>query len=112
MEETLKNWIEKAKEKLVNDEKMRDELKDFDGVFQLEITDGQDYYVMVKNSKIGDLTPGKADAPRFVIITNSETIKALLNKEIAIWRAVATKKLSWKGSLEDIIRLRKLIKMD
>ncbi len=112
MEETLKNWIEKAREKVVNDEKMREELRDFDGVFQLEIIDGQDYYVTVKNSKIGDLTPGKADSPRFVIISDTVTIKALLNKEIAIWKAVATKKLSWKGSLEDIIRLRKLIKMD
>jgi putative sterol carrier protein len=112
MEEILKSWIEKARERIAGNEKIREEVKEFEGAFQLEITDGQDYYVMMKDSEIGDLTPGKAEKPRFVLISDTATLEALLNREIAIWKAVAKKKLSWKGSLDDVIRLRKIIKVD
>jgi hypothetical protein len=112
MEEILKSWIEKARERIASSDKIKEEIKEFDGAFQLEITDGQDYYVMMKDSTIGDLTPGRAEKPRFVLISDSETITALLNREIAVWKAVAKKKLSWKGSLDDVIRLRKIIKVD
>lgn len=112
MEEVLKEWLEKGKKKVEEDEKIKKELRDFDGIFQLEVTDGDSYYVAIKNGEIGELEKGKADEPRLSLTSDTETLKALMSGEMSAMKAFALRKIKIKGSFEDIIRLRKLLKTD
>lgn len=112
MEEVLNTWLAKAKKKMESDEKMREDLKDFDGIFQLDITDGESYYVSINCGEVGELTKGKADSPRLSVTSDSETIKALMTGEMGAMKAFALRKIKINGSFEDIIRLRKFLKTD
>jgi putative sterol carrier protein len=112
LEDVLNLWLEKAKKKKETDEKMQEELKDFDGVFQLDITDGESYYVELKKGDVGDLVKGKADSPRLTVTSDSETLKALMTGEMGAMKAFALRKIKLNGSFEDIIRLRKFLKTD
>jgi len=112
LEEVLKEWLEKGKKKVEEDEKIKKDLKDFDGIFQLEVTDGDSYYVAIKNGEIGELEKGKADNPRLTVTSDTENLKALMSGEMSAMKAFALRKIKIKGSFEDIIRLRKLLKTD
>ena len=112
MEDVLKEWLSKAKSRMETDEKMKDDLKDFDGVFQLDITDGESYYIAINAGEVGDLTKGKADAPRLTVVSDTKTLTALLTGEMGAMKAFALRKIKLNGSFEDIIRLRKFLKSD
>jgi len=112
LEEVLKEWLEKGKKKVEEDEKIKKDLKDFDGIFQLEVTDGDSYYVAIKNGEIGELEKGKADNPRLTVTSDTENLKALMSGEMSAMKAFALRKIKIKGSFEDILRLRKLLKTD
>lgn len=112
MEEVLKEWLEKGKKKVEEDENLKKDLKDFDGIFQLEVTDGDSYYVAIKNGEIGELEKGKADNPRLTVTSDTEILKALMSGDMGAMKAFALRKIKIKGSFEDIIRLRKLLKTD
>lgn len=108
----LKEWLKKAKKKVEEDEKFKEELRDFDGVFQLDVTDGDSYYIAIKDGEVDELVKGKADDPRLTVTSDTETIKALMGGEISPMKAFALRKIKLKGSFEDIIRLRKFLKTD
>jgi putative sterol carrier protein len=112
MEEILQEWIAKAKKRIEEDEKLQQELKDYDGIFQLDITDGDCYYVPIKNGEVGDLTKGVADDARLTVTSDVETMKALMSGELGAMKAFALKKIKLRGSFEDIIKLRKFLKPD
>jgi putative sterol carrier protein len=112
MEDVLNKWLEKAKLKMETDEKMKEDLKDFDGVFQLDITDGESYFVEINAGDVGELTKGTADAPRLTVTSDSETLRALMTGEMGAMKAFALRKIKLNGSFEDIIRLRKFLKTD
>lgn len=112
MEDVLNKWLEKAKKKMESDEKMKEEIKDFDGVFQLDITDGDSYYVEIKKGDVGGLEKGKANSPRLTVTSDSDTIRALMTGEMGAMKAFALRKIKLNGSFEDIIRLRKFLKTD
>jgi putative sterol carrier protein len=112
LEEVLKEWLEKGKKKVEEDENLKKDLKDFDGIFQLDITDGDSYYVAIKNGEIGELEKGKADNPRLSLTSDTEILKALMSGDMSAMKAFALRKIKIKGSFEDIIRLRKLLKTD
>lgn len=112
MEEVLKEWLEKAKKKMDEDEKFKNELKEFDGVFQLEMTDGDCYHIAIKNGVVGELVKGSVDDPRLTVVSDTETLKALMSGEMGAMKAFALRKIKVNGSFEDIIRLRKFLKTD
>jgi putative sterol carrier protein len=112
LEEVLNQWLAKAKKRLKTDEKMQEEIKEFDGVFQLDVTDGESYYVSINNGEVGDLIKGKADTPKITVTSDSETIKALMSGELGVMKAFALKKFKLKGDFKDIIRMRKFLKSD
>ena len=112
MEEILKEWLEKVKKKIDEDEKVKKDLEEFDGVFQLEITDDDSYHVAIKKSDVGELVKGGVDDPRLTVTTDTKTMKALMSGEMGAMKAFVLKKIKVKGSFEDIIRLRKFMKTD
>ena len=112
MEDVLKEWLDKAKKKMEEDEKMREDLKEFEGVFLLDVTDGESYHVTINKGDVGDLTKGKVDEPRLTVTADTETLTALMSGELSPMKAFALRKIKLKGSFEDIIRLRKFLKTD
>ena len=112
MEELLKEWLEKAKKRMEEDEKFKKDLREFDGVFQLEITDGDSYHIALKDGEVGELTKGEVDNPRLKVTSDTQTMKALMTGEMGAMKAFALRKIKLDGSLEDIMRLRKFMKSD
>jgi putative sterol carrier protein len=112
VEEVLKKWLDKAKKKMEEDEKMRDDLKDFDGVFLLDVTDGESYHVAINKGDVGELIKGTVDSPRLSVTSDTETLTALMSGELSPMKAFALRKIKLNGSFEDIIRLRKFLKTD
>ena len=112
MEEILKEWLKKVKKKIDEDEKVKKDFEEFDGIFQLEITDGESYHIAIKNSVVGELVQGKVDDPRLTVTSDTETMTALMRGEMGAMKAFALRKIKVKGSFEDIIRLRKFMKTD
>jgi putative sterol carrier protein len=110
LEEVLNEWLSKAKKKMEEDEKVKEDLKDFDGVFQLDITDGESYHVAINKGVVGDLIKGTVDSPRLTVTSDTETMKALMTGEMGAMKAFALRKIKLNGSFEDIIRLRKFLK--
>ncbi|UCE36871.1 MAG: SCP2 sterol-binding domain-containing protein [Thermoplasmata archaeon] len=112
MEEVLKEWLNKAKKKMEEDEKLKEEIKDFDGVFLLDVTDGESYHVAINKGDVGELTKGEVDDPRLTVTADTATLTALMSGELSPMKAFALRKIKLKGSFEDIIRLRKFLKTD
>jgi putative sterol carrier protein len=112
LEEVLKEWLEKVKKKVEEDENIQKDLKDFDGIFQLNITDGESYHVAIKKGEIGELEKGKSEDPRLSVTSDAETLNALMSGEMSAMKAFALRKIRLKGSFEDIIRLRKFLKTE
>lgn len=112
MEDVLNKWLANAKKKVEEDEKMKKELAGYDGVFQLDVTDGDSYYVSIKEGEVGDLTKGKVDDARLTVTSDTATLKALMTGEMGAMKAFALKKIKIDGSFEDILRLRKFLKPD
>jgi putative sterol carrier protein len=110
VEEVLKEWLEKAKKKMEEDEKMREDIKDFDGVFLLDVTDGESYHVTINKGEVGELIKGEVDSPRLSVTSDTETLTALMSGEMSPMKAFALRKIKLNGSFEDIIRLRKFLK--
>ncbi|UCE74779.1 MAG: SCP2 sterol-binding domain-containing protein [Methanomassiliicoccales archaeon] len=112
MEDVLNEWLAKAKKKIEEDEKAKEEIKGFDGVFQLDLTDGESYHIAIKSGEVGELVKGKVDDPRMTVTSDRETLTALMTGEMSPMNAFALRKIKLNGSFEDILRLRKFLKTD
>jgi hypothetical protein len=65
------------------------------------------YYFILENSKVEGVCDGCIDNPDITIISDEETVRKLHCRELKIMKAWALKKIRVRGSLEDIMRLRK-----
>lgn len=108
MEELLLGVIEKFNERAETDTKLRKELEGIRRNIQIEVTDGKNYNFVLDNIKISNFAEGDMETPDITIISDTETIFGLFNREIGPMKALATKKLRVQGSLSDMLRIRKL----
>lgn len=108
MEETLLKVINKFNERAEKDEKLQKELDGVSRKIQMEFTDGKSYHFLLEDTKISDFGEGDIDSPDITIISDTETIQMLFNKEMGPMKALATKRLKLKGSLQDMLKIRKL----
>jgi putative sterol carrier protein len=108
MEELLMGAIEKFNMKAEADEKLRGELEGVHRKVLIQIEDERDYHFVLDNVKIADFGVGNIETPDITISSDTETIVGLFKREIGPMKALATKKLRLKGSLQDMLRIRKL----
>ncbi|MFQ6107341.1 MAG: SCP2 sterol-binding domain-containing protein [Thermoplasmata archaeon] len=99
--------IRKFNERARTDEKLKKELKGITRKIQIDVADGEDYNFVLRDLQISDLCEGRIESPDIVIGASTETFTALLAKEMGPMKAIATRKLKIKASLEDMFRLRK-----
>lgn len=108
MEELLTGAIDKFNKKIEKDEKLEKEFEGLTRKIFIEVTDGKDYHFILDNKRITDFGEGDIESPDITIISDTNTIVGLFSKEIGPMKALATKKLKLKGSLHDMLRIRKL----
>jgi putative sterol carrier protein len=109
IEAVLKDLIERFNKKALEDDKLRKELKDVTRKIEINISDQGSFNMLLKDVKLIDFSKGEADSPDIKVITDSETFDGLLSRKIGPMKALATKRLKIKASLEDMLRFRKLI---
>lgn len=108
MEELLTGAIDKFNKKVEKDEKLQKEFEGLTRKIFIEVTDGNNYHFVLDNKRITNFGEGDIESPDIKIISDTNTIVGLFNKEMGPMKALATKKLKLKGSLHDMLRIRKL----
>jgi putative sterol carrier protein len=107
--EMLNEQLRKFNDRIANDEKMQKEMEGIERKIQIDITDGDNFYTILKDKHADELIEGKIEDPDIIITTDEATLRGLLNKEISPIKAfLVTKQLKIQASLEDKLRLRKL----
>ncbi|MCX8173994.1 MAG: SCP2 sterol-binding domain-containing protein [Thermoplasmata archaeon] len=109
IEQIFNQIIQKFNEKASRDARMRAELEGVERKIQIELDDGRIYSTLLKDCKLTQLSKGGVENPDLRIISSETTVKQLWNREIGPWKAMVTGKLKIIGSLEDKVRLRKLL---
>lgn len=109
IEEIFNQIIQKFNEKASIDPKIREELEGIERKIQIELDDGRIYTTLLKECKLTPLSKERFEKPDMRIISSENTIRQLWNREIGPWKALVTGKLKIIGTLEDKVRLRKLL---
>jgi putative sterol carrier protein len=107
VEELLKETIARFNKKATEDPKLSAELQGIRKAIQVEITDGETYNFMLENAHVGELNKGATQNPDIRIIASKDTLFQLRSGELRVMKAYATRRLQVKGSIEDVLRLRK-----
>ncbi len=107
VEEYINEMIRKLNEKAASDPKFEQELKGIRKVVQVIVTDGESYNFVLENARVGPMSKGTVANPDITITGATQVYDQLRSGELRPMKAYATRKLLVKGSLEDILRLRK-----
>ncbi len=107
MRALLEDAVRKFNEKAQADPKLAAELEGVERKVLIDCRDGPKYSFLLKDKQIGPLSEAPVDAPDVTIVSDTETLTALLKKEMGPMKAYATQKLKIKASLDDVLRLRK-----
>jgi len=65
------------------------------------------YCFTLDNCRVEKLDEGTIENPDIIIISDPDTVQKLRSGEMKIMKAWALKKVKVKGSIEDVLRLRK-----
>ncbi len=106
VKELLEDAIEKFNQKIAEDEKMAAELEGIERTIVVRLKDNGAYHFVLKDKRAGPLEEGDVNGD-IEIISDSETIVALFNREMGPMKAIATKKLKINASIQDMLRIRK-----
>jgi putative sterol carrier protein len=104
----LEDMIERFNRKVEGDGGLREELQGLEKTIQIA-SGPHRYYMTLRDCRIEGLVEGEHGAPDLAISADEETLKGVLEGEIPPFKAIATGKLRIKATIEDVIRLRKLL---
>ena len=107
LEQLLTNTVEKFKDKMRDDEDLREEMKELVRTINIEITDGEGFSFIMNKGDITDFKRGYIENPDVAIQITQADMIALMKKELKPMKAWATKRLKFEAELEDVVRLRK-----
>ena len=108
VEEVLKEAIIKFNKKAETDPKLAKEITGMKRVMQFEISDtGEFFNFLLENKRVGELQKGKVEKPDIRVICDAEVLKQLYSGELRPMKAIATRKIHVRASLEDMLTLRK-----
>ncbi len=107
LEQLLTNTIEKFKDKMQEDENLRNEMKDLVRTINIELTDSEGFSFILNKGDITDFKKGYIENPDVAIQATGADFLALMKKELKPMKAWATKRLKFEAELDDVVRLRK-----
>jgi hypothetical protein len=106
VKEVLDDVVAKFNAKVSCDDSLRRELVGIKKRVQVDLGPEQ-YYFVLNDAKVEGVCCGCIENPDITIISDEDTVRKLHSREMKIMKAWALKKIRLKGSLEDIMRLRK-----
>ena len=106
VKQVLDDVVTQFNAKVVGDDSFRKELAGVKKRVQIDLGPEQ-YYFILEDCKVEGVCIGCITNPDITIISDEETVRKLHCKELKIMKAWALKKIKVKGSLEDVMRLRK-----
>ena len=109
LEKYITNALEKFKTKIAADEELQKELADIVKTINLNTTDNDGFSFVLDNGQIKDLKRGKLEGVDITLNATTEDFKLLFTGELKPMKAWATKRLKFDASIEDVMRLRKLL---
>jgi putative sterol carrier protein len=107
MKDLLDGLVAKFNAKVDADAGLRAELDGLTRTVLIELKDGTKYHIVLKDRRLSRAQDGGIDNPDVAIVTDPETLRALVLREIGPWKAYATGKIKLRGNLEDLARFRK-----
>ncbi len=107
MRDLLENLITKFNAKVASDTALSAEIGDLQKTVLIELSNGTKWHFTLKDGHVAALVDGGVDRADITLITDEETLRGLLLREIGPFKAYATGKLKFKGSLDDLLRFRK-----
>lgn len=108
MRDLLGDLIAKFNAKASTDPALRRELEGMERTIQVT-TDRTAYHMTLRDGRIDGLREGDVGAPDLNVVADEETLRGVLEGRIPTFKAMAMGKLKVKASLEDALRLRKLL---
>ncbi len=109
MKETLQALVDKANEKIKNDPKYYEKLKNVNKTITITFDNEKTYHFKVENGHVTNPEEGSVPADIEVNVS-SENFKKILNKEMNAMDAYLNKKIIIKSSLMDKLLLSDLLK--
>lgn len=107
MRDLLENLITKFNAKVAADPALREEIGELTKTVLIELKDGTKWHFTLKDQRVDRLEDGGVAHADITIITDAETLRALILREMGPFKAYALGKVRLKGSLEDLARFRK-----
>jgi len=108
VEELLKEAIDKFNAKVRDDPELAKELQGVAKTVQVEVEGGDWYHFFLNNGSVdGPHRGASSSTPDIRIMASAETLTKLWTKELRVMKAFVTKQLQVKGSMEDLMRLRR-----
>ncbi|MCK5024385.1 MAG: SCP2 sterol-binding domain-containing protein [Thermoplasmata archaeon] len=109
LEENIKDAIDKYKAKIEEDEELKKELADIVRKVNIDTTDNEGFSFIIDKGQILEFKRGTIDEAEITIHATTADFKLLFTGELKPMRAWATKRLKFDASIEDIMRVKKLI---
>jgi len=107
MRDLLEGLIAKFNAKVDSDPTLSAEIGDMQKTVLIELSNGTKWHFTLKDRHVAGLLDGGVERPDIALVTDEGTLRGLLLREIGPFKAYATGKLKFKGSLDDLLRFRK-----
>lgn len=107
MRDLLEALITKFNAKVDADPTLSAEIGDLQKTVLIELSDGTKWHFTLKDRHVTGLLDGGVEHADIALLTDADTLRGLLLREIGPFKAYATGKLKFKGSLDDLLRFRK-----
>lgn len=102
----LQEMLEEYREKIEDDEELKDKLNDFDRNVSIKFEDDGNYHFSLSDGDVGDLKQGVHQNSDITITTTSEVLQAIVDGEISAMEAYAKKQVEVDASFLDIIKIK------
>ncbi len=107
MKDLLEGLIATFNAKVDSDPSLREEIGGMTKTVLIELKDGTKWHFVLKDQHITGLLDGGVANADIAVITDKDTLRALILREMGPFKAYAMGKVRLKGSLEDLARFRK-----
>ncbi len=109
LEGYLKEAIEKYKIKIEADEELKKDLIELVRKVSIDTTDNEGFSFILDKGEVLDFKRGIIEDAEITIHATTADFKLLFTGELKPMKAWATKRLKFDASMEDVMRVKKLI---
>ncbi|MFO7792576.1 MAG: SCP2 sterol-binding domain-containing protein [Candidatus Saliniplasma sp.] len=106
--ELLKKMVEKFEKTVEEKDGIEDKLEGFDRNISITFKDDGNFHFSIDETDISDIKEGSDDDADITIKTDTETLNALLNKDMKPMEAYARKKIKVDASFMDMLKIKNI----